>query len=35
MYDLYNLVEKPLNRLQQAELRPSRESLDKLNTQMF
>jgi 2-oxoglutarate ferredoxin oxidoreductase subunit beta len=35
MYDLYNLVDKPLNRLQQADLRPSRESLEKLNTQMF
>jgi len=31
MYDLYNLVEKPLNRLQQADLRPSSETLNKLN----
>jgi 2-oxoglutarate/2-oxoacid ferredoxin oxidoreductase subunit beta len=35
MYDLYKLVDKPLNRLTQAELRPSRESLDRLNSLMF
>ncbi|HWR65734.1 MAG TPA: thiamine pyrophosphate-dependent enzyme [Bellilinea sp.] len=30
LFDSYNLVEKPLNRLTEAELRPSKESLDKL-----
>ena len=35
MYDLYKLVDKPLNRLTQKDLRPSRESLDRLNTLMF
>jgi len=35
MYDLYNLVDTPLNRLTQKELRPSKESLDRLNSQMF
>lgn len=35
MYDLYNLVDKPLNRLTQDELRPSRESLEKLMRESF
>lgn len=33
--DLYNLVDTPLNRLQQADLRPSRESLAGVNDMMF
>ncbi|MFH1907909.1 MAG: 2-oxoacid:ferredoxin oxidoreductase subunit beta [Chloroflexota bacterium] len=32
--DLYNLPETPLNRLTEAELRPGRESLDKINAEM-
>lgn len=35
MYDLYNLVDKPLNRLTQDELRPSKESLEKLMRESF
>lgn len=35
MYDLYKLVDKPLNRLTPEELRPSRESLDQINQMMF
>ena len=31
LFDGYNLVDKPLNRLTQKELRPSKESLDKLS----
>lgn len=32
--DLYNLPATPLNRLSEAELRPGRESLDKINAEM-
>lgn len=35
IFDLHNLVDKPLNRLTEAELRPSRESLNWINQQMF
>lgn len=35
MYDIYNLVEKPLNRLTEEELRPSPESLESLNEMLF
>jgi 2-oxoglutarate ferredoxin oxidoreductase subunit beta len=35
MYDLYKLVDKPLNRLTPEELRPSRESLENLNQMML
>lgn len=35
MYDLYNLPETPLNRMTEKNIRPSRESLDKLNQMMF
>lgn len=35
IFDLYNLVDKPLNRLTEPELRPSRESLQKINREMF
>jgi 2-oxoglutarate/2-oxoacid ferredoxin oxidoreductase subunit beta len=34
MVDLYNLVDKPLNRLTEKDLRPSVESLDKINAGM-
>jgi 2-oxoglutarate ferredoxin oxidoreductase subunit beta len=32
--DLYNLPETPLNRLTEPDLRPARETLDKLNAEM-
>ncbi len=35
MYDLYNLVDKPLNRLGDEDLRPSKESLDHLMRESF
>jgi 2-oxoglutarate/2-oxoacid ferredoxin oxidoreductase subunit beta len=35
MFDLYNLPEKPLNRLTEEELRPSRESINMINDLMF
>jgi 2-oxoglutarate ferredoxin oxidoreductase subunit beta len=31
----YNLVDSPLNRLSEAELRPSRESIAEINAMMF
>jgi 2-oxoglutarate ferredoxin oxidoreductase subunit beta len=33
--ETYNLVETPLNRLQDADLRPSAEMIDKVNALMF
>jgi len=33
--DTYDLVDTPLNRLAEADLRPSRESLDTINAMMF
>jgi 2-oxoglutarate ferredoxin oxidoreductase subunit beta len=33
--DIYNLVDRPLNRLTESELRPSRQSLDRINTMLF
>jgi len=33
--DLYNLVDKPLNRLTEAELRPAPETIDRVNAMMF
>lgn len=33
--DRYNLVDKPLNRLTEAELRPAPETIDKVNALMF
>ncbi|RMF40947.1 MAG: 2-oxoacid:ferredoxin oxidoreductase subunit beta [Anaerolineae bacterium] len=33
--EVHNLPETPLNRLEEAQLRPSRESLDEINAQMF
>ena len=35
MFDLYNLPDKPLNRLTPEGLRPARESIDKINAMMF
>ena len=35
MFETYNIPETPLNRLTEKQLRPSRESLDKINQQMF
>jgi 2-oxoglutarate ferredoxin oxidoreductase subunit beta len=33
--DIYNLVDIPLNRLTEADLRPARETMEKINTMMF
>ena len=33
--DMYDLVEKPLNRLEEADLRPSPAMMDKINALMF
>lgn len=33
--DMYNLVGTPLNRLEEADLRPSREKIDEVNALMF
>ncbi len=33
--DLYNLVDKPLNRLTESELRPAPATLEKINSMMF
>lgn len=33
--DMYDLIEKPLNRLGEKELRPDRKSLEKINGMMF
>ena len=33
--EIYNLVDKPLNRLDEADLRPGREMIDKINALMF
>jgi len=33
--DIYNLVDKPLNRLTEPDLRPGRETIDKINAMMF
>jgi 2-oxoglutarate ferredoxin oxidoreductase subunit beta len=35
LFDIYNLPEKPLNRLGADQLRPSRESIDEINAMMF
>jgi len=35
MYDLYNLPATPLNRMTEKNIRPSKESLDKVNQMMF
>ncbi|HEY9077180.1 MAG TPA: 2-oxoacid:ferredoxin oxidoreductase subunit beta [Anaerolineaceae bacterium] len=35
IYDNYNLPDEPLNRLQEHQLRPSRESLEKINQMMW
>jgi 2-oxoglutarate ferredoxin oxidoreductase subunit beta len=33
--DMYNLIDTPLNRLTEKDLRPKRESIDKINALMF
>jgi 2-oxoglutarate ferredoxin oxidoreductase subunit beta len=33
--DVYNLVDTPLNRLGESDLRPARETIDKVNAMMF
>lgn len=33
--DIYNLVDTPLNRLAEADLRPARQTIDKINATMF
>jgi 2-oxoglutarate ferredoxin oxidoreductase subunit beta len=35
LMDLYDLPDQPLNRMKQGQLRPTRESLDKINNLMF
>ncbi|MEN6410184.1 MAG: 2-oxoacid:ferredoxin oxidoreductase subunit beta, partial [Anaerolineaceae bacterium] len=35
LYDFYNLPEQPLNRMIEAQLRPSRETIDQLNAEML
>jgi len=35
LFDQYNMVETPLNRLPDEKIRPPRESIDKLNQMMF
>jgi 2-oxoglutarate ferredoxin oxidoreductase subunit beta len=35
LIDMYNLVDTPLNRLEQADLRPAPEMIDKVNALMF
>jgi hypothetical protein len=33
--DMYNLVDTPLNRLSETEMRPARQTLEKINAMMF
>jgi 2-oxoglutarate/2-oxoacid ferredoxin oxidoreductase subunit beta len=35
MYDLYNMPDMPLNRMTEKQLRPPRETMDKINELMF
>jgi hypothetical protein len=35
MFDIYDLVDTPLNRLTETNLRPPKETIDKLNALMF
>lgn len=35
IFNLYDLPEQPLNRMVERQLRPSRETIDKINAQMF
>ncbi len=35
LFDIYNLIDTPLNRLKEHQLRPSRESLERVNAMMF
>ena len=33
--DIYNLVDTPLNRLTEQDLRPARQTIEKINAMMF
>jgi len=35
LLDTFNLVDTPLNRLSEADLRPGRETIEKINAMMF
>ncbi len=35
LLDMYNLTEKPLNRMKEGQLRPRRETIEKVNAMMF
>ena len=35
LFDIYNLTDKPLNRLTEDEIRPPRETIDTVNSMMF
>ena len=35
IYDLYNIVDQPLNRLPKEKIRPTREMLEKINSNMY
>ena len=35
LFEIYNLVDTPLNRLKEAQIRPGRESIEKINDMMF
>jgi 2-oxoglutarate ferredoxin oxidoreductase subunit beta len=35
LYDFYNLVDKPLNRLTEKQIRPRKETMSKINEMMF
>ena len=35
LFDFYNLTEGPLNRLTDKQLRPSKETIDEINSMMF
>jgi hypothetical protein len=35
MFDLYDMPKQPLNRMQEHQLRPSRQSIDEINAMMF
>jgi len=35
LFDIYNLVDKPLNRLSESKIRPPRETIEWVNSMMF
>jgi 2-oxoglutarate ferredoxin oxidoreductase subunit beta len=35
LFDIYNLPDSPLNRLEESQMRPSPESIDQVNAMMF